>query len=124
MTSLSKTCIHLKILRTVLHGLLKMWQGLLCKKVVCFNVVSSDHYNISTLTIEISFEGLSNSSTLTFSIAAHTSMPLVTLPKTVCLLSNQGVGTVVMKNCEPFVPGPAFAMETVNGLSCRKLHKQ
>ncbi len=30
----------------------------------------------------------------------RTSNPLVTLPKTVCLLSSQGVGTVVMKNCK------------------------
>ena len=30
------------------------------------------------------------------------------------------VGTTVMKNCEPFVFGPALAMLTVNGRSCRK----
>ena len=47
-----------------------------------------------------------------------TSNPLVTLPKTVCLLSSQGVGTVVMKNCEPLVPAPQFAIDTVNGRSC------
>ena len=27
--------------------------------------------------------------------------------------------TVVMKNCEPLVPGPALAIDTVNGRSCR-----
>lgn len=50
-----------------------------------------------------------------------TSIPFTTLPKTVCLLSSQGVATVVIKNCEPLVFGPAFAIETVKGLSCRKL---
>ena len=35
-------------------------------------------------------------------------------PKTdLCLLSSHGAGTVVMKNCEPFVFGPALAMLTV-----------
>jgi hypothetical protein len=40
------------------------------------------------------------------------------------LLSSHGVGTVVMKNWEPFVPGPALAIETVNGRSCRKLREK
>lgn len=53
-----------------------------------------------------------------------TSMPFITLPKTVCLLSSQGVASVVMKNWEPFVFGPAFAIETMKGLSCRKLQIQ
>ncbi len=44
-----------------------------------------------------------------------------TLPKTVCLLSNQGVGTVVMKNWLPLVLGPALAILRVKGRSCRKL---
>jgi len=79
---------------------------------------------MSTLTIAISFNGLSSSSTFILSIAEHTSIPLVTLPKTVCLLSSHGVGTVVMKNWEPFVPGPALAIETVNGRSCRKLREK
>jgi hypothetical protein len=34
----------------------------------------------------------------------------------VCLSSNQGVGTVVMKNWLPLVLGPAFAMLKVYGL--------
>ena len=38
-------------------------------------------------------------------------MPSTTLPKTQCLPSSQGVTTVVMKNCEPFVFGPAFAID-------------
>ena len=44
-----------------------------------------------------------------------------TLPKTVCLLSSQGVGTVVMKNWLPLVFGPALAMLRVKGRSCLKL---
>ena len=53
-------------------------------------------------------------------MSCTTSIPLKTLPKTVCLLSNQGHGIVVTKNCDPFVPGPAFAILNVNGLSCFK----
>ena len=33
---------------------------------------------------------------------------------------SQGVGTVVMKNWLPFVPGPALAMDSVKGRSCRR----
>ena len=36
-----------------------------------------------------------------------------------CLLSSQGVGTVVMKNWEPFVLGPLLAMDSVKGRSWR-----
>lgn len=42
--------------------------------------------------------GLSFLSTLTSSMRLTTSMPASTFPKTVCLRSNQGVGTVVIKN--------------------------
>ena len=52
-----------------------------------------------------------------------TSIPFITLAKTVCLLSSQGVATVVIKNWDPLVFGPAFAIDTVKGLSCRKLQK-
>lgn len=34
---------------------------------------------------------------------------------------SQGVGTVVMKNWEPLVLGPALAMDRVKGRSCRRL---
>ena len=38
-------------------------------------------------------------------------MPDVTWPNTVCLPSSHGAAsTVTMKNCEPFVLGPALAM--------------
>ena len=52
-----------------------------------------------------------------------TSIPFITLAKTVCLLSSQGVATVVIKNWDPLLFGPAFAIDTVKGLSCRKLPK-
>ena len=52
--------------------------------------------------ILISSTGLSPFSVLTFSMLRTTSAPFDTRPNTVCLLSNHGVGTVVMKNCEPF----------------------
>ena len=46
-----------------------------------------------------------------FSIASTFSMPSTTSPKTVCLPSSQSAdGVVTMKNCEPFVFGPAFAI--------------
>jgi hypothetical protein len=35
----------------------------------------------------------------------------------VCLRFNQAVAATVMKNCEPFVPGPALAMANKYGLS-------
>lgn len=66
-----------------------------------------------------------------------TSMPFVSRPNTVCLLSSHGykendimwldihllthkltVATTVMKNWEPLVLGPALAMLTTKGLSC------
>merc|ERR1712085_142517 len=54
----------------------------------------------------------------TASTALTTSMPPVTDPKTTCLPSNQSVFTVQRKNCEPLVPGPAFAMERIPGPVC------
>lgn len=45
-------------------------------------------------------------------------MPLITLPKTVCLLSSQGQATTVMKNWDPFELGlPGFAIARRYGLS-------
>lgn len=44
--------------------------------------------------------------------------PFNTCPKTTCLPSKCGVGTVVMKNCEPLVFGPALAMLSRPTLSC------
>ncbi len=40
-----------------------------------------------------------------------TSMPSLTSPNTVCLPSSHGASfTVTMKNCDPLVLGPAFAI--------------
>src|SRR5687767_15421454 len=50
-----------------------------------------------------------------------TSRPSKTQPKTLCLLSKCGVGVCVMKNCEPLVFGPAFAIDRIPCLSCFKL---
>ena len=58
------------------------------------------------------------SSTGVFSSSLTTLHPLVTLPKTTCFPSRCGVGTVVMKNCEPLVFSPAFAIERRPRLSC------
>jgi hypothetical protein len=41
-----------------------------------------------------------------------------TSPKIVWLPSSHGVGTCVMKNWLPFVPGPALAMDRRPGASC------
>ena len=44
--------------------------------------------------------------------------PLMTFPKTQCLPSSHGVLTVVIKNCEPFVSGPALAILRSPGPVC------
>lgn len=56
--------------------------------------------------------------TSTFSSILTTPIPLITWPNTTCFPSRWGVGTVVIKNWEPLVPGPAFAMLSRPGLSC------
>ena len=43
-----------------------------------------------------------------FSTLRTTSRPSITLPKTTCLLFRNGVGTVVIKNWQPFVFSPEF----------------
>src|SRR5271154_6859386 len=50
-------------------------------------------------------------------IFSATSSPSTTSPKMVCLPVSQVVGTVVMKNCDPLVFGPEFAMASLPGLS-------
>src|SRR5207237_2228479 len=50
-------------------------------------------------------------------ICGTSSKPFTTSPKMVCLLLRCGVGTSVMKNCEPLVFGPAFAIARSPGLS-------
>merc|ERR1712083_585252 len=51
----------------------------------------------------------------TASIFLTTSIPSTTLPNTTCFPSNQSVLTVHKKNCEPFVFGPALAIERIPG---------
>merc|ERR1719440_68474 len=70
--------------------------------------------------ILISIRGLSSQLHGVFSIFCTTSIPWRTRPKTVCLLSSHGQGTVVTKNCDPLVLGPALAIDNVKGLSCFK----
>lgn len=41
----------------------------------------------------------------------------LTAPKIVCLRFNHVVGATVMKNCEPFVPGPELAIARMYGAS-------
>jgi hypothetical protein len=55
------------------------------------------------------------------SIFFTTSRPSTTLPNTTCLPSSQGVTTVVMKNCEPLVCGPALAIDSRPGSVCLSL---
>lgn len=66
--------------------------------------------------ILISSNGLSVLLTFTFSMLWTTSSPDSTRPNIVCFLSSQGVVVVVIKNWDPLVPGPAFAILTVYGL--------
>ena len=86
------------------------------KKLIIFlnQLIILTEYNLTSI------KGLSFLSHLTFSIVLAVSVPLKTLPKTVCLLSSQGQGIVVMKNCDPFVFGPQFAILSVKGISCFK----
>lgn len=41
-----------------------------------------------------------------------TSIPSITFPNTTCFPSSHFVGTVVIKNCAPFVFGPEFAIDS------------
>merc|ERR1711879_687692 len=54
----------------------------------------------------------------TASIFFTISMPSLTCPNTTCLPSSQAVLTVQRKNCDPFVFGPAFAIERMPGPVC------
>lgn len=52
------------------------------------------------------------------SIFLMTSIPSTTLPNTTCLLSSHEVRAVQIKNCEPFVFLPEFAMDKMPGPVC------
>ena len=58
-------------------------------------------------------KGLSVLSVFSLLMSHTVSIPFVTLPNTVCLLSSQGHATTVMKNCDPFVFGPRFAIASI-----------
>merc|ERR1712139_499962 len=57
----------------------------------------------------------------TASTLVTTSIPSITLPKTTWRPSSHAVFTVVRKNWEPLVPGPAFAIERTPGPVCFSL---
>ncbi|KAA8492474.1 hypothetical protein FVE85_7981 [Porphyridium purpureum] len=78
-------------------------------------------YKAPQSTIFTSDFGLSRMSTGADSIFWISSKFFVTLPNTQCFPSSQGHGTVVMKNCEPLVFGPAFAMDSSPGAVWRIL---
>lgn len=54
----------------------------------------------------------------TFSMALTTSIPSTTFPNTTCFPSSHSVFVVHMKNWDPFVPGPALAMDRIPGPVC------
>ena len=53
-----------------------------------------------------------------FSIAPKVSNPFEIFPKTTCFLSRCGNLSKHIKNYEPFVPGPAFAIDKIPGPEC------
>src|SRR5690606_38784707 len=74
---------------------------------------------ISTRSSTTSCRGRSFASVGTAAIASTTraDSSSATWPKIVCLKLRCGVGATVMKNCEPFVPGPALAIASRYGRS-------
>lgn len=67
--------------------------------------------------LSFTFTGASSCVSMDSSILT-TPIPFSTWPKTTCLPSKCDVGTVVMKNWEPLVLGPALAMLRRPTLSC------
>ena len=55
------------------------------------------------------------------STALMTLYPSTTWPNTVCLPLRKGVATVQRKNWEPFVLGPALAMDKIPGPWCGRV---
>lgn len=76
----------------------------------------------SDTSTEFTFTGVSSFVSMDSSIFT-TPIPFNTCPKTTCLPSKWGVGTVVIKNWEPLVFGPAFAMLSRPTLSCYEGNK-
>ncbi len=105
----------------------------------CAAASASSPESSPQLVMTTSLLGLSPLCVRRFSISRTTDLPLRTSPKTTCLPSRCGVGTVVIKNWEPFVPvvdvlvkthyaenwgsipGPAFAIDNKNGFECFRL---
>jgi len=81
-------------------------------------IMSQVKISVDLLSMTTASRGLSLASVLAISIFRITPFPETTSPKTTCFPSKCGVSTVVTKNWEPFVPGPAFAMDKRKGLSC------
>ena len=54
-------------------------------------------------------------------MASTVFMPSFNLPDTTCLPSNHSVLAVHVKNSEPFVLGPAFAMDKMPGPVCFRM---
>ena len=107
-----------------------------------FSYFALSYQNTSHLSIFTSLTGRSWAPVLTEPSWSTTSMPCTTCPKTVCFPFRCGVGPIppsvavihsptdapagvhipsVMKNCDPFVPGPLFAIDSVPLSSCLKL---
>lgn len=86
--------------------------------IIIFNafIFSYRDHNLTALHdfIVTTFDGLPDGEP-TDSTYFTTYFPELTLPKTTCLLFNQSVGAVVMKNWDPLVFFPAFAIERTNG---------
>ncbi|TGO21525.1 hypothetical protein BPAE_0215g00170 [Botrytis paeoniae] len=70
------------------------------------------------LKILTSSTGLSSAPVFTSPILFTVPIPLVTRPKIVCFPSNHGVGANVIKNCDPFVFGPEFAIDNIPAPVC------
>ena len=77
------------------------------------------NYLTVTLLIVIGVTGLSCAPVFAFAIASTTPWLAAsfTSPKIECLRFNHVVGATVIKNCEPFVPGPEFAIARMYGRS-------
>mmetsp|Transcript_9058 Transcript_9058/g.29940 ORF Transcript_9058/g.29940 Transcript_9058/m.29940 type:complete len:377 (-) Transcript_9058:1508-2638(-) len=93
--------------------------SLSCASAISASRLSKGLTRTLTPLMETAWVGRSSLSVLTASIRVSASKPPTTRPKTVCLPSRCAADLKVMKNWEPFVFGPAFAIETVKGRSCR-----
>ena len=81
------------------------------RHIFCHSLPS--HHNCPLSEMTTSFLGTSFAPTGFFSMASSTGKPSTTLPKTQCAPLRWGVSTKQRKNYEPFVPGPALAMDKI-----------